>query len=159
MDQATTGSGLRIERLTCATEDALRILNLYYEEIQVVLRDTAEKVTALVQEPKAGLWMAYINEKAVGCLMMRGLAGHPDAGECKRLYVLPEARGHHIADQLFDALEEYAREIGLEWLYLDSKEDLLPALKMYVRRGFHLCERYNENPQATVFMRKRLEKA
>ena len=156
MDCATTGKRVRIERLTAATEDALSILNLYYEEIEVVLRDTAEKVTALIKEPAAGLWLAYLDEKAVGCLMMRPLEGHSGSGECKRLYVLPEARGQRIGELLFDALEEYAQEIGLEWLYLDSKEDLLPALRMYVRRGFHLCERYNENPQATVFMRKRL---
>jgi hypothetical protein len=27
---------------------------------------------------------------------------------------------------------------------------------LYQRRGYEQCSRYNDNPQATVFMRKRL---
>jgi len=30
------------------------------------------------------------------------------------------------------------------------------AIRFYERHGFERCERYNENPQATLFMRKPL---
>ena len=78
------------------------------------------------------------------------------AGECKRLYVRPHARGKRIADKLLDAQEEFARSQGIEWIYLDSFDDLKTAIALYERRGFERCARYNDNPQATLFMRKRL---
>ena len=45
---------------------------------------------------------------------------------------------------------------GLEWVYLDSYDDLKAAIAVYEKRGYARCERYNENPQATVFMRKNI---
>jgi ribosomal protein S18 acetylase RimI-like enzyme len=74
----------------------------------------------------------------------------------KRLYVRPESRGQHIADRLLEALEEYAFEAGYRALYLDTKDDLVVAIHFYQRHGYGLCERYNDNPQATIFMRKDL---
>jgi GNAT superfamily N-acetyltransferase len=92
----------------------------------------------------------------VGCVVLRRLASIPHAGECKRLYVKPGARGKHIADALLDAQEEFARIHGVEWIYLDSYDDLKSAIGLYERRGYQRCERYNDNPQATLFMRKRI---
>jgi GNAT superfamily N-acetyltransferase len=74
----------------------------------------------------------------------------------KRLYVKPVSRGKRIAERLLAALEEYARDAGYRRLYLDTKDDLIPAIRFYERHGYERCERYNENPQATIFMRKDL---
>jgi hypothetical protein len=41
-------------------------------------------------------------------------------------------------------------------LYLDTKDDLDNAIRFYLRHGYKCCGRYNRNPQATMFMRKRL---
>ena len=78
------------------------------------------------------------------------------ASECKRLYVKPAARGKHIAGGLLDAQEEFARSQGVEWIYLDTHDGLKAAIALYERRGYQRCERYNDNPQATLFMRKRI---
>jgi len=55
-----------------------------------------------------------------------------------------------------DVQEEFARKAGLEWIYLDTYDDLKPAIAIYERRGYQRCERYNDNPQATLFMRKNI---
>lgn len=86
--------------------------------------------------------------------MLRTFDSIPSAGECKHLYVQPEARGHRIAEKLLDAQEEFARSKGLHWIYLDSYDDLKAAIALYRKRGYVSCERYNDNPQATVFLRK-----
>ena len=91
--------------------------------------------------------------------MLRPLPTIEAATECKRLYVRPQFRGRGIAEALLDAMEEYALEKAAEWVYLDSKDDLKDALRIYVRRGYQPCERYNDNPQATVFLRKRLRES
>ncbi|WP_433984475.1 GNAT family N-acetyltransferase [Tunturiibacter empetritectus] len=100
--------------------------------------------------------LAYLEDKPVGCVLLRKMTTIPFAGECKRLYVQPAARGHRIADKLLDAQEEFARSRGLRWIYLDSHDGLKTAIALYRRRGYVPCERYNDNPQATVFLRKNI---
>ncbi|MGB0122667.1 MAG: GNAT family N-acetyltransferase, partial [Silvibacterium sp.] len=129
----------------------------YYQAVSVVQRDTPEAIQEIIDDPHSGVWLAYLEEKAVGCVVLRKLGSVPFAGECKRLYVQPIARGHRIADKLLDAEEDFARSTGLHWIYLDSKDDLKVALALYQKRGYVSCERYNNNPQATIFLRKNIE--
>ena len=58
--------------------------------------------------------------------------------------------------RLMDELEAFARETQMNWIYLDTYDDLKAAIALYIRRGYETCERYNDNPQATVFLRKKL---
>ena len=88
--------------------------------------------------------------------MLRPLEDLPRSGECKRLYVQPKARRRGIAGDLLTELERHALAAGLDWTYLDSKDDLLGALSLYRKRSYATCHRYNTNPQATVFLRKDL---
>jgi GNAT superfamily N-acetyltransferase len=89
-------------------------------------------------------------------VVLRKLDSIPRAAECKRLYVRPAARGNRVADKLLDAMEAFARDQGIAWIYLDTYDDLKTAIALYERRGYERCERYNDNPQATLFMRKHL---
>jgi GNAT superfamily N-acetyltransferase len=147
---------IRIVRLAAANDDALGLLNEYYEAIQVIKRDTPADIQEIVEAPGSGVWLAYLGDGAVGCVVLRKLRSISSASECKRLYVRPSARGNRIADRLLDAQEEYARSLGIDWIYLDSFDDLETAIAIYERRGYERCARYNDNPQATLFMRKRL---
>ena len=90
----------------------------------------------------------------VGCIALRKLEGRKGCGEIKRLYVRAEYRGKGLADLLLETLEEYAKAFGYEWLYLDTAADMKVAARFYEKKGFEVCERYNENPQAAIFMRK-----
>ena len=54
-------------------------------------------------------------------------------------------------------MEAFARTQGIEGIYLDSYDDLKAAIALYERRGYERCERYNDNPQAMLFMRKHLD--
>jgi DNA-binding MarR family transcriptional regulator/GNAT superfamily N-acetyltransferase len=147
---------IRIERLTTSGEEATAILNEYYEAVHVVQRDRPGSLKKLLTETGSGMWLAYVGDEVVGCVLLRKLLSIPRASECKRLYVKPSARGNHIADRLLDAQEEFARSQGIQWIYLDSYDDLKAAIALYERRGYRRCERYNDNPQATLFMRKKI---
>jgi DNA-binding MarR family transcriptional regulator len=146
----------RIERLAQANRVALALLEEYYESIDVVKRDDARSVRRMMREPHTALWLAYVDGKPAGCVMLRPLPQRAAAGECKRLYVRPSARGCGVAAALMDALEDWARAEGLRWVYLDTMRTLTPAVALYTARSYKPCPRYNDNPQATMFMRKSL---
>jgi len=147
---------VRIVRLSEINDDALKLLEEYYAAVDVVQRDTPEAMQKLIADPASGMWIAYLQEKAVGCVVLRRLPSMQFAGECKRLYVQPEARGNGLADALLNTQEAFARSKGLQWIYLDSYDDLKAAVALYRKRGYLPCERYNDNPQATVFLRKEI---
>lgn len=150
------GRSVQIVRLSKSSDDAIRLLQEYYEAVSVVQRDTPEAIQKIIDDPGSGMWLAYLEERAVGCVVLRKLGSIPFAGECKRLYVRPMARGHRIADKLLDVQEDFARSKGLRWIYLDSYDDLKVAIALYRKRGYVSCERFNDNPQATVFLRKNI---
>ena len=137
-------------------EEAFAIVAEYYEAVEVVVREDEGEFRAKYFGPGAGIWLARDGAAVVGCIALRPLEEMAGCGEVKRLYVKPEYRGQGIAERLLEALEAYARAAGYEAIYLDSKDDLKAALRFYARHGYAECARYNENPQATVFMRKEL---
>jgi ribosomal protein S18 acetylase RimI-like enzyme len=135
-------------------ETAFRLVEEYNDAVNVLVRDTRESFARDYFGASAGFWLAESGSDVVGCIALRPLKSRVSAGEIKRLYVRPEFRGAGAAGALLAALERYAAEYGYRWLYLDSKDDLQAAIRFYQRHGYEPCERYNENQQATVFMRK-----
>jgi GNAT superfamily N-acetyltransferase len=133
---------------------AYAIVEEYYEAAAVCLR---EDLCAFAKEYFAdggGVWLAEDRNGVVGCIALRPLRGKLGCGEIKRLYVRAEHRARGLADRLVEALESYARGVGYEWLYLDTAADMKAAARFYERKGFLPCERYNDNPQAAIFMKK-----
>jgi ribosomal protein S18 acetylase RimI-like enzyme len=135
---------------------AWELVDEYHATFGVVLRDDRAATRRDIAGP-GGVWLAGDGDAPAGCVVLRPLpALGPRAGEVKRLYVRPAHRGAGIAGALMDALEAHARAAGYEALYLDSRPDFATAIRFYERRGYEPVARYNENPEATVFMRLRL---
>jgi N-acetylglutamate synthase-like GNAT family acetyltransferase len=147
-----------IRRATSADETAAwDILCEYNEAADVLVRDDAAAFRKYLDGPGA-FWLAHHGGEVVGCVALRPLPElAPRACEVKRLYVRPAHRGARIAGSLMDALESYAREAGYDAVYLDSKDDLATAIRFYRARGYTPVPRYNDNPEATIFMRRALE--
>jgi GNAT superfamily N-acetyltransferase len=136
-------------------DDAWSIVAEYYDAVAVVAREDRPAFSSAYFSEGSGFWLARNEVAVVGCIALRPLDAFPASAEVKRLYVQPACRGQGIAGLLLDALHEYARNAGYQWLYLDSKDDLAAAIHFYEKRGYRPCARYNDNPQATVFMNYR----
>jgi ribosomal protein S18 acetylase RimI-like enzyme len=135
---------------------AYAIVEEYYESMNVVARDTRDEFARLYFKNGVGIWLAWLEEKAVGCIALRTMRQFTDGDEVKRLYVKPEYRGRGMATALHDVLRSYAANSGYRWLYLDTADNMTSAIRFYEQQGYERCARYNENPQATIFMRKEL---
>lgn len=113
--------------------------------------------TVRVRIAAADVWVAETDRETIGCVALRALPQvAPRACEVKRLYVRASHRGAGVGDALMTALETYAVETGYDSIYLDTFEALGAAVRFYERRGYERIPRYNENPQAMIFMRKTL---
>ena len=159
-----------------AADAAFALIEEYYEAIGVVVRDDRAALEHYLADSESSIWIASVGPSVrdrqrrsvaalpasvgdgdpVGCVMLRPLPHIAEADEVKRLYVRPAVRGLGVAHSLMQAAEEHARRQGRQWLYLDTKDDLTPAIRFYLSTGYEHCERYNDNPQATIFLRKRL---
>jgi ribosomal protein S18 acetylase RimI-like enzyme len=135
---------------------AWKILEEYYEAAKVQARDSRDDFEKVYFQDGAGFWLASKEKAVIGCIALRPLANFNNSGEIKRLYVQPVFRGLGVASVLYDALEAAAKEHGYHWLYLDTASDMTAAQKFYRQLGFETCDRYNDNPQAAIFMRKKL---
>lgn len=153
----------RLVRATASQlNDARHLLYEYFDVIGVVLRDDDDAIRAFLDEAGSAMWIAYVDGAPAGCVAMRPLPGVDPTGagggavECKRLYVADRYRRRGLSQALMRALEDHAAQAGHTAVYLDTKDDLHAAIRLYDQLGYERCERYNDNPQATIFMRKRL---
>jgi N-acetylglutamate synthase-like GNAT family acetyltransferase len=146
-----------------ATRDDLpqlsALLERYYAEWNVVQRDAPGRIAEYLEQP-APFGFVVVEEKGVliACVLLRELPAIPSAAECKRLYVMPEHRGEGLASLLMDYVEGLASAGRLQWIYLDTGANFTAAQSLYPARGYESCERYNDNPQAACFFRKRLSR-
>ena|SRR5215467_561966 len=147
---------IRIERARPdEARTAYAIVSEYYEALGVVARETPEEFGRAYFGRTAGVWLAWVGSSLAGTIALRQfLAG--DAAEIKRMYVREAYRGLGIAQKLLEEAERFAKEAGYLRILLDSTDTMQAARRLYERNGYQGCERYNSNPQATVFMSKRL---
>jgi GNAT superfamily N-acetyltransferase len=137
-------------------EIAFALVTEYCEEMGVEVREDREQFEKQYFAEGAGVWLAVAHGEGVGCVALRELGNQPKCGEIKRMYVRRKLRGKGVADSLLLALEEQAEKFGYEWLYLDTMSSMIAAARFYRRNLYEPCKRYNDNPQAGLFLRKRL---
>jgi GNAT superfamily N-acetyltransferase len=145
-------TSFQIRRAEAADRAGLwSLVERYQREAGVLLPDAAEEV--FVPERGDLAWLVVGGGAEVGCAFLRPLEATAGVLELKRFYVLPDWRGRGIAWALLAAVIEGARAAGAPAIVLDTTEDMLAARSLYQRAGFREQPRYNENPQATRFMR------
>jgi len=90
------------------------------------------------------LFLAKLNDQPVAACGVKGLK--PGICELKRLYCLPEGRGHRLGLRLTQAAIKTAQGSGYTHMYLDTVPDLKQANAIYESLGFKDIERYYDNP-------------
>ncbi len=154
--------GVAIRRATPADAGAaFALVEEYFSTIGVVLRENQHEFLDEYFGEGKGIWLAQFEGELAGCIGLRKFeplntreCGTGNCAEIKRMYVREKFRGQGIAQKLLQAAQRFAREAGYVWVYLDTTNEMKTAARLYQRNGFQRCERYNQNPQAAIFMRK-----
>jgi ribosomal protein S18 acetylase RimI-like enzyme len=95
--------------------------------------------------PHGRLLIATGNSQPAGCVALHRL--DRDICEMKRLYVRPQFRGKGLGRGLAERVIAEARQIGYEYLRLDTVEPVMKtAVKMYRQLGFREIPPYRQNP-------------
>lgn len=96
------------------------------------------------------IFLALTDGEVVGCVAMvnMGVTGF----ELAKMAVSPAMRGRGIGKQLALAAIDYARQLGVKTVWLESNRVLTPALTMYEQVGFREVPRV-ETPYARADIR------
>jgi len=102
--------------------------------------------------PPAGrLLLAWDKAAVAGCVALWALGD--GICEMKRLYVRPVFRRKRLGRLLAEEVIAAARQIGYEWMRLDTLSTMKPAMALYESLGFRRIEPYYHNPSAdAVFL-------
>ena len=97
--------------------------------------------------PKGRLYVARnANGDLIGCGSLKTI--DVGAGELKRLYVKPEARGSGLGRHLVELRIQAAREMGLSRMLVDSLKANVEMRGLYAKLGFEEIEFY---PESTTY--------
>jgi putative acetyltransferase len=127
--------------------DAADLADVFFRSVrQVALSDyTAAQVSAWAPERPAPKQMH--EQASDGRLTLVAVDEHDHAiayidleasGHIDHLFCAPEAAGHRIASQLYDAIETAAREQRISRLFTEASE---LARRLFDRKGFAVLER------------------
>ena len=86
--------------------------------------------------------VCYVDEKAIGCGAFREYEA--SAVEIKRMYVLPEYRGHGIAMKILLELELWAAELGYTEYVLETGKKQPEAIRLYQKAGYTAIPNYGQ---------------
>jgi DNA-binding MarR family transcriptional regulator/predicted N-acetyltransferase YhbS len=110
---------------------------------------------ALLLAPPTGVFVVALSDgEPVACGGLQTI--EPRVAELKRMWVHDDWRGAGLGSRLLRHLEDQARDLGHDTARLDTNAALTEAIGMYQRAGYRAIDRYNDNPWATHFFKKRL---
>lgn len=84
----------------------------------------------------------YDDDKPVGCGAMKEYL--PRVMEIKRMYTLPESRGHGIAGKILSELETWAKELSYKKCVLETGKKQPEAIGLYTRHGYTIIPNYGQ---------------
>ncbi|PZG44544.1 GNAT family N-acetyltransferase [Spongiactinospora gelatinilytica] len=93
--------------------------------------------------PPRGLFLVgYLDDRPVACGGYRTYDVRTRTVEIKKMYTLPELRGHGLGERIITELEQHARESGARRSILETGVRNIAALALYAGVGYQPTARY-----------------
>lgn len=78
--------------------------------------------------------------------------------EVKHLWIREQGRRRGLGTDLLNALEAEAQALSADEVVLDTHRSLVAAARLYAAAGYRPIEPYNDNPNATDWFAKRVQR-
>ena len=112
----------------------------YYSRVAGGLKNRQAFVPYNLSESISDVVIASAGGAAVGCA---GLKAYSEtAAEIKRVWVEPDYRRHHIAEEMMDRIEQRAGELGFRRVILQTRPVMTDAVGLYLKRGYRRIDNY-----------------
>ncbi len=98
--------------------------------------------------------VGFLGGRLVAMGAVRGISS--EAGEIKRMRVLPEFQRRGFGHQILEALEKRAADLGYARLFLDTSENQVPAQAFYLTHGYREVRRDVSTQPALIHFEKHL---
>jgi putative acetyltransferase len=140
--------------------EAQALLNAFVDEIRhrydAPPADVGYFDPSLVSVPKSAFLVARVEGRAVGCGALVPL--EDDVVEIKRMFVLPQERGHGIAKKILDRLQSLAQEFDYDRIRLETGTKQPESIALYGKSGFYRVPNFPpfENDHTAVCFEKRI---
>ncbi len=86
--------------------------------------------------------LIYQGETAIGCGAIKEYA--PGVMEVKRMFVVPEKRGHGLASVVLKELESWAKELGYAKCILETGKKQPEAIRLYTKNNYAVIDNYGQ---------------
>ncbi len=86
--------------------------------------------------------VVYDDDFPVGCGAIKQYSDN--TMEVKRMYVLPEKRGHGIAASILKELEVWAKELNCTRCILETGQKQPEAIALYKKEGYQIISNYGQ---------------
>ncbi len=75
-------------------------------------------------------------DKVIGGVGLAEIEFIEDCAELQKLYLANEAKGYGFSYKLMKLVEDKARELGYKRIYLETHDNLVPAIHVYEKCGY-----------------------
>jgi GNAT superfamily N-acetyltransferase len=140
--------------------EAQALLNAFVDEVRHRYDSPPSDVgffdPAVVSAPKSAFLVARVEGRAVGCGALVPM--EDDVAEIKRMFVLPQERGHGIAKKILDRLQSLAQEFDYDRIRLETGTKQPESIALYGKSGFYRVPNFPpfENDHTAVCFEKRI---
>jgi putative acetyltransferase len=94
-------------------------------------------MSAAYRAPRAAYWVVEREGRVVGGGGVGPLqGGDADTCELRKMYFLPEARGHGLGRQVAERILRFAKQAGYRRCYLETMQKMESARALYEKLGF-----------------------
>lgn len=102
---------------------------------------TTDHLFELFRAPNSIFFLIELKGEILGSCGVFPTQGLPDGyAELVKFYVSSSIRGKGFGRQLFQICESWAKKQGYSYLYLESMDDFISAVKLYEKIGFRWLE-------------------
>ena len=129
----TDGNNKDFQRFYLSTEE-------YYSSIVGGVQNRSGFIPYNISQSIGTVIIAYTDNIAVGYAGLKEYSG-TDA-EIKRVWVEPEYRRQHIAEDMMKMLEELAKKMQFQRTVLQTREAMREAVSLYEKLGYYRINNY-----------------
>jgi putative acetyltransferase len=140
--------------------EAQELLSTFIEEVRKRYDEPPADVgyfdPELVSVPKSVFLIVRSEGKAIGCGALVPM--DEEVAEIKRMFVLPDERGHGLARRILEELERFAREFEYNAIRLETGVKQPESIALYGKSGFYRVPNFPpfENDATAVCFEKRV---